>query len=333
VSAFSAWASHRRPPHRFELFRSVDEDVHPDPWRERLIEAAAALGKSLSCVGDEDQIEIALATDIAASERAEENRPPHAESRQRCHDSLEVCFEPSPAAFARPPVHHLSDRRSVPDRHGARVYGRRGCSAERRADFRNLTSRRPSHSLVVGVVADPVKDGAWLVCDQGDQFPASARGEDQGAREAKMPQIHAFLKVDRWHRPCEPESTMTRHSRLIAGTGNGSRFISYVSRTGWITGALIAAMMMAFAHHASAAPSFGTAGTLKSGTGILSVPSVPDATYVTANTRGTQATVYWSSSTPVLILRKTAAFGSEAPSGGASYKGSEGITTGSQRAA
>ena len=120
-----------------------------------------------------------------------------------------------------------------------------------------------------------------------------------------MPQIHAFLKVDRWHRPCEPESTMTRHSRLIAGTGNGSRFVSYVSRTGWITGA----------------------------TGILSVPSVPDATYVTANTRGTQATVYWSSSTPVLILRKTAAFGSEAPSGGASYKGSEGITTGSQRAA
>jgi len=279
--------------------------VHPDPWRERLIEAAAALGKSLSCVGDEDQVEIALAPDVAASERAEENRPPHAESRQRCHDSLEVCFEPSPAAFARPPVHHLSDRRSVPDRHGARVYGRRRCSAERRADFRNLTSRRPSHSLVVGVVADPVKDGAWLVCDQGDQFPASARGEDQGAREAKMPQIHAFLNVDRWHRPCEPESTMTRHSRLIAGTGNGSRFVSYVSRTGWITGA----------------------------TGILSVPSVPDATYVTANTRGTQATVYWSSSTPVLILRKTAAFGSEAPSGGASYKGSEGITTGSQRAA
>jgi len=74
--------------HRFELFRSVDEDVHPDPWRERLIEAAAALGKSLSCVGDEDQVEIALAPDVAASERAEENRPPHAESRQRPHDSL-----------------------------------------------------------------------------------------------------------------------------------------------------------------------------------------------------------------------------------------------------
>src|SRR2546427_12385698 len=103
--------------HRFELFRSVDEDVHPDPWRERLIEAAAALGKSLSCVGDEDQVEIALAPDIAASERAEENRPPHAESRRRPHDSLELCLEPSPAALARSPVHYLSVLRPVPNRH------------------------------------------------------------------------------------------------------------------------------------------------------------------------------------------------------------------------
>src|SRR5439155_213164 len=53
--------------------------------------------------------------------------------------------------------------------------------------------------------------------------------------------------------------------------------------------------------------------------------SVPDATYVTAETQGTQATVYWSSSNPVLILRKTAAFGSEAPSGGASYNVNEAI--------
>src|SRR5207247_8903310 len=53
--------------------------------------------------------------------------------------------------------------------------------------------------------------------------------------------------------------------------------------------------------------------------------SVPDSTYVTAETQGTQATVYWSSSNPVLILRKTAAFGSEAPSGGASYNVNEAI--------
>src|SRR5206468_2288095 len=56
--------------------------------------------------------------------------------------------------------------------------------------------------------------------------------------------------------------------------------------------------------------------------------SVSDATYVTAETQGTQATVYWgftSSSNPVLILRKTAAFGSEAPSGGASYNVNEAI--------
>jgi len=120
-----------------------------------------------------------------------------------------------------------------------------------------------------------------------------------------MPQIHAFLNVDRWHRPCEPESTMTRHSRLIAGTGNGSRFVSYVSRTGWITGA----------------------------TGILSVPSVPDATYVTANTRGTQATVYWSSSTPVLILGASYNVNEAIGAATVVFKGSEGITTGSQRAA
>src|SRR5438128_1547704 len=90
------------------------------PLAERLIEAAAALGKSLSCVGDEDQVEIALAPDVAASERAEENRPPHAESRQRPHDSLALCLEPSPAALARSPVHDLSVLRPVPDRHDAR---------------------------------------------------------------------------------------------------------------------------------------------------------------------------------------------------------------------
>src|SRR5438876_3978980 len=53
--------------------------------------------------------------------------------------------------------------------------------------------------------------------------------------------------------------------------------------------------------------------------------SLPDATYVTAETQGTQATVYWSSSNPVLILRKPAAFGREAPSGGPSYNVSEAL--------
>jgi putative pyrroloquinoline-quinone-binding quinoprotein len=53
--------------------------------------------------------------------------------------------------------------------------------------------------------------------------------------------------------------------------------------------------------------------------------SVSDATYVTANTQGTQATVYWSSANPVVILRKTAAFGTEAPAGGASYNVNEAI--------
>src|SRR5438876_628790 len=61
---------------------------------------------------------------------------------------------------------------------------------------------------------------------------------------------------------------------------------------------------------------------------VATCSSVSDATYVTAETQGTQATVYWgftSSSNPVLILRKTAAFGSEAPSSGASYNVNEAI--------
>src|SRR2546426_3514810 len=58
---------------------------------------------------------------------------------------------------------------------------------------------------------------------------------------------------------------------------------------------------------------------------VATCSSVPDSTYVTAETQGTQATVYWSSSNPVLILRKTAAFGSEAPSSGASYNVNEAI--------
>src|SRR5207245_10767454 len=53
--------------------------------------------------------------------------------------------------------------------------------------------------------------------------------------------------------------------------------------------------------------------------------SVSDATYVSGETQGTQAAVYWSSSNPVLILRKTATFGSEAPSSGASYNVNEAI--------
>src|SRR5947208_828550 len=61
---------------------------------------------------------------------------------------------------------------------------------------------------------------------------------------------------------------------------------------------------------------------------VATCSSVSDATYVTAETQGTQATVYWgftSSSNPVLILRKTAAFGSEAPSSGAFYNVNEAI--------
>src|SRR5437870_793166 len=58
---------------------------------------------------------------------------------------------------------------------------------------------------------------------------------------------------------------------------------------------------------------------------VATCSSVSDSLYVTAETQGTQATVYWSSSNPVLILRKTAAFGSEAPSSGASYNVNEAI--------
>src|SRR6266700_4981461 len=60
---------------------------------------------------------------------------------------------------------------------------------------------------------------------------------------------------------------MISYGRAIAGTGNSSRF---ASRAGWIAGALIAAMMV-FAHDASAAPSFGLAGTSQAGTGTISV--------------------------------------------------------------
>src|SRR2546427_236510 len=58
---------------------------------------------------------------------------------------------------------------------------------------------------------------------------------------------------------------------------------------------------------------------------VATCSSVSDSTYVTAETQGTQATVYWSSSNPVLILRKTTPFSSEAPSGGASYAVNEAI--------
>src|SRR5439155_19387183 len=80
---------------------------------------AEALDEGLARVDDKEEVEIALATDVAAGERAEENRAPHAELRQGRHDSLQFCFEPAPSALARPPVHHLSDRRPALDRHDA----------------------------------------------------------------------------------------------------------------------------------------------------------------------------------------------------------------------
>src|SRR2546430_2163502 len=71
---------------------------------------------------------------------------------------------------------------------------------------------------------------------------------------------------------------MISHRRAIAGTGNISRFaFRYgagsqlpAGSAGWIAGALIAAMIV-FAHDASAAPSFGLAGTSQAGTGTISV--------------------------------------------------------------
>ncbi len=96
-------------------------EFRSDRGCERLIEPGAALNEGLALVDDKDQIEIALTTDIAARERAEENRAPDTKFRQRPHDSLELCLEPPPAALARPPVHHLSDLRPAPDRHDARV--------------------------------------------------------------------------------------------------------------------------------------------------------------------------------------------------------------------
>src|SRR5947208_4674937 len=44
-----------------------------------------------------------------------------------------------------------------------------------------------------------------------------------------------------------------------------------------------------------------------------------DPSYVSANGQSGQATVYWSSSNPVLILRKTAAFAGEKPTDGTTY--------------
>src|SRR2546427_7624661 len=71
---------------------------------------------------------------------------------------------------------------------------------------------------------------------------------------------------------------MISHRRAIAGTGNISRFaFRYCAgrqipagSVRWIAGALIGAMMV-FAHDASAAPSFGLAGTSQAGTGTISV--------------------------------------------------------------
>jgi hypothetical protein len=47
--------------------------------------------------------------------------------------------------------------------------------------------------------------------------------------------------------------------------------------------------------------------------------AVSDATYVAANAQNAQATVYWSSANPVVILRDTSAFSTQAPANGTTY--------------
>ena len=53
--------------------------------------------------------------------------------------------------------------------------------------------------------------------------------------------------------------------------------------------------------------------------------AVADATYVAANARTGQATVYWSSANPVLILRKTVAWAGEKPSNAQEYNVNDAI--------
>src|SRR5436309_7083703 len=62
-----------------------------------------------------------------------------------------------------------------------------------------------------------------------------------------------------------------------------------------------------------------TANTSPSITVNLGCAPVSDPSYVSANGQSGQATVYWASSNPVLILRKTAAFAGEKPTDGTTY--------------
>src|SRR5439155_532474 len=62
----------------------------------------------------------------------------------------------------------------------------------------------------------------------------------------------------------------------------------------------------------------GSSGTSNAFTVGCAAPA-SDPSYVSANGQNLQATVYWSSSNPVLILRKTAAFAGEKPTDGTTY--------------
>ena len=74
--------------------------------KERAIEAGATLEKALSSLDDEDQIEVALGPNVAAGQRAEQDRPPHAESRQSQNNPLELRVELAPPPPRRLPIHY-----------------------------------------------------------------------------------------------------------------------------------------------------------------------------------------------------------------------------------
>ena len=122
---------------------------------------------------------------------------------------------------------------------------------------------------------------------------------------------HAVANADTWQNP--PPSGMTQGFQVIGGveTIQGSYVLQPAAGATWYKQATSAG---------PDAPDVGNAHILALRP-ANTCATVPDATYVAATAlSGTGGvTVYWSSTTSPLVLRKTTAFAAEAPSSGASY--------------
>jgi outer membrane protein assembly factor BamB len=130
---------------------------------------------------------------------------------------------------------------------------------------------------------------------------------------------HEYSSSDRWTKPAGMTEALDVASLPVADSLGISLLGSYkIQATATATGALTAT--------AASNADTGAAVTLALKPVVCGAVAA-DPTYFSATAQSSQVVLYWASSSPVVILRKTSAFTTEAPAAGVTYSTSDTIGT------